>query len=91
MRGKSKIKVEELNQRLKQLTGCPDDVDLRKMTLNEVEDLISSSRLRMIERLRNMGGTNLRVPLKQECFDTIFKNILKNTLYEGFHRVFHLI
>ena len=72
MRGKSKIKVEELNQKLKQLTGCPDDVDLRKMTLNEVEALISSSRPRMIGRLRNMGGTNLRVPLKQECFDTIF-------------------
>ena len=72
MRGKSKIKVEELIQRLKQLTGCPDDVDLRKMTLNEVEDLISSSRPRMIERLRNMGGTSLRIPLKQECFDAIF-------------------
>ena len=72
MRGKSKIKVEELNQKLKQLTGCPDDVDLRKMTLNEVEALISSSRPRMIGRLRNMGGTNLRVPLKQECFDAIF-------------------
>ena len=56
MRGKSKIKVEELIQRLKQLTGCLDDVDLRKMTLNEVENLISSSRPRMIERLRNMGG-----------------------------------
>lgn len=64
MRVKSKIKIEELNQRLKQLTGCPDDVDLRKMTLNEVEDLISCSRPRMIERLRNMGGTSLRVPLK---------------------------
>ena len=72
MRGKNKIKVEELNQRLKQLTGSSDDVDLRKMTLHEVEDLISSSCPRMIERLRNMGGTNLRVPLKQECFDTIF-------------------
>ena len=64
MRGKSKIKVEELNQRLKQLTGSSDDVDLPKMTLHEVEDLISSSRPRMIERLRNMGGTSLRVPLK---------------------------
>ena len=72
MRGKSKYTVEELNQRLKQLTGSPDDVDIRKMTLNEVEDLISRSRTRMIERLKNMGGTNLRVPLKQECFDTIF-------------------
>ena len=43
MRGESKIKVEELNQRLKQLTGSSDDVDLRKMTLHEVEDLISIS------------------------------------------------
>ena len=51
MRGKSKIQVEELNQRLKQLTGCPYEVDLRKMTLKEVEDLISCSRPRMIERL----------------------------------------
>jgi len=72
MRGKSKYTVEELNQRLKKLIGSPDDVDLRKMTLNEIEDLISRSRPRMIERLKNMGGTNLRVPLKQECFDTIF-------------------
>lgn len=72
MRGKSKVQIEKLNQRLKQLTRCPYEVDLRKMTLNEVEALISSSRPRMIERLRNMGGTNLRVPLKQVCFDTIF-------------------
>jgi len=72
MRGESKIKVEELNQRLKQLTGSSDDVDLRKMTLHEVEDLISISRPRIIERLRNMGGTSLRIPLKQECFDAIF-------------------
>lgn len=59
MRGKSKYTVEELNQRLKQLTGSSDDVDLRKMTLNEVEDLISRSRPRMIERIRNIGGTSL--------------------------------
>ena len=59
MRGKSRYTVEELNQRLKQLTGSPDDVDLRKMTLNEVEELISRSRPRMIERLRNIGGTSL--------------------------------
>lgn len=59
MRGKSKYTVEELNQRLKKLIGSPDDVDLRKMTLNEVEDLISRSRPRMIERMRNIGGTSL--------------------------------
>lgn len=59
MRGKSKITVEELNKRLKLLTGSPDDVDLRKMTLNEVEDLISRNRPRMIERLRNIGRSNL--------------------------------
>ena len=59
MRGKSKYTVEELNQRLKQLTGSSDDVDLRKMTLNEVEDLISRSRPRMIERIRNIDGTSL--------------------------------
>lgn len=59
MRGKSKYTVEELNQRLKKLIGSPDDVDLRKMTLNEVEDLISRSRPRMIERIRNIGGTSL--------------------------------
>ena len=59
MRGKSKYTVEELNKRLKLLTGSPDDVDLRKMTLNEVEDLISRSRPRMIERIRNIGGTSL--------------------------------
>ena len=59
MRGKSKYTVEELNQWLKKLIGSPDDVDLRKMTLNEVEDLISRSRPRMIERIRNIGGTSL--------------------------------
>lgn len=59
MRGKSKYTVEELNQRLKKLIGSPDDVDLRKMTLNEVEDLISRSCPRMIERLRNIGRSNL--------------------------------
>ena len=59
MRGKSKYTVEDLNQRLKKLIGSPDDVDLRKMTLNEVEDLISRSRPRMIERIRNIGGTSL--------------------------------
>ena len=59
MRGKSKFTVEELNKRLKLLTGSPDDVDLRKMTLNEIEDLISRSRPRMIERLRNIGRSNL--------------------------------
>ena len=59
MRGKSRYKVEELNKRLKLLTGSPDDVDLRKMTLNEVEDLISRSCPRMIERLRNIGRSNL--------------------------------
>ena len=41
------------------MTVSPDDVDLRKMTLNEVEDLISRSRPRMIERIRNIGGTSL--------------------------------
>ena len=46
MRGKSRYTVEELNKRLKLLTGSPDDVDLRKMTLNEVEDLISRNRPR---------------------------------------------
>lgn len=61
MRGKSRYTVEELNKRLKLLTGSPDDVDLRKMTLNEVEDLISRNRPRMIERLRNIGRSNLRV------------------------------
>lgn len=40
MRGKSKYTVEELNQRLKKLIGSPDDVDLRKMTLKEVEDCL---------------------------------------------------
>ena len=60
MRGKSRYTVEELNKRLKLLTGSPDDVDLRKMTLNEVEDLISRNRPRMIERLRNIGRSNLR-------------------------------
>ena len=59
MRGKSKYTVEDLNQRLKKLIGSPDDVDLRKMTLDEVEDLISRSRPRMIERIRNIGGTSL--------------------------------
>ena len=59
MRGKSRYTVEELNQRLKKLIGSPDDVDLRKMTLKEVEDLISRSRPRMIERIRNIGGTSL--------------------------------
>lgn len=59
MRGKSKFTVEELNQRLKKLTGCPDDMDLRKMTLKEVEDLISRNRPRIIERLRNIGSSNL--------------------------------
>lgn len=59
MRGKSRYKVEELNKRLKLLTGSPDDVDLRKMTLNEVEDLISRNRPRMIERLRIIGKSNL--------------------------------
>lgn len=48
MRGK-RIKVEELNLKLKQLTGSPDDVDLRKMTLAEVQDLIWNSRARMAE------------------------------------------
>ena len=64
MRGKSKYTVEELNQRLKKLIGSPDDVDLRKMTLNEIEDLISRSRTRMIERLRNLGRSNLSDLLK---------------------------
>ena len=64
MRGKSRYTVEELNKRLKLLTGSPDDVDLRKMTLNEVEDLISRNRPRMIERLRNMGRSNLSNLLK---------------------------
>lgn len=59
MRGKSKYTVEELNQRLKKLIGSPDDVDLRKMTLKEVEDLISRNRPRIIERLRNIGSSNL--------------------------------
>ena len=59
MRGKSRYTVEELNKRLKLLNGSPDDVDLRKMTLNEVEDLISRNRPRMIERLRNIGRSNL--------------------------------
>ena len=59
MRGKSKYTVEELNQRLKKLIGSPDDADLRKMTLNEIEDLISRNRPRMIERLRNIGRSNL--------------------------------
>lgn len=58
MRGKSRYTVEELNKRLKLLTGSPD-MDLRKMTLNEVEDLISRNRPRMIERLRNIGRSNL--------------------------------
>jgi hypothetical protein len=44
MRGKSKIKVKELNLRLKQLTGCPSDIDLRKMTISEVEKFIWNSR-----------------------------------------------
>lgn len=53
MRGKSKFKVEELNQRLKQLTGCPYEVDLREMTLKEVEELIWNSRFRVVENLKN--------------------------------------
>ena len=53
MRGKSKIQVEELNLRLKQLTGCPYEVDLRKMTLKEVQDLIWNSRFRIVENLKN--------------------------------------
>jgi hypothetical protein len=56
MRGKNKIKVEELNLRLKQLTGSPDEVDLRKMTLTEVEDLIESSRPRMVEIARKANA-----------------------------------
>ena len=64
MRGKSKFTVEELNQRLKKLTGCPDDMDLRKMTLKEVEDLISRNRPRISERLRNLGRSNLSDLLK---------------------------
>ena len=52
MRGKSKIKVEELNQRLKQLTGSSDDVNLRKMTLKEVKNLIWNNRFRVVENLK---------------------------------------
>ena len=52
MRGKSKFKVEELNQRLKQLTGCPYEVDLREMTLKEVEELIWNSRFLVIDNLK---------------------------------------
>ena len=51
MRGKSKFTVEELNQRLKKLTGCPDDMDLRKMTLKEVEDLMNDDIQKEIEDL----------------------------------------
>lgn len=47
MRGKSKFKVEELNRRLKLLIGCPYDVDLRMMTLKEIENLIWNSRFRI--------------------------------------------
>ena len=53
MRRKSKYKVEELNERMKQLTGSPYEVDLRKMTLNEVQDLIWNSRFRIVENLKN--------------------------------------
>lgn len=56
MRGKNKIKTEVLNQRLKQLTGCPDDVDLRKMTLAEVYELIERSRPRMAEIARKANA-----------------------------------
>lgn len=52
MRGKSKIQVEELNQRLKQLKGCPYEVDLRKMTLKEVKNLIWNNRFRVVENLK---------------------------------------
>jgi hypothetical protein len=52
MRRKSKYKVEELNERLKQLTGSPYEVDLRKMTLNEVQDLIWNSRFRIVDDLK---------------------------------------
>lgn len=53
MRGNSKIQVEKLNLRLKQLTGSPYEVDLRKMTLKEVQDLIWNSRFRIVENLKN--------------------------------------
>lgn len=53
MRRKSNYKVEELNERLKQLTGSSYEVDLRKMTLNEVQDLIWNSRFRIVENLKN--------------------------------------
>lgn len=53
MRRKSNYKVEELNERLKQLTGSSYEVDLRKMTLNEVQDLIWNSRFRIVEKLKN--------------------------------------
>ncbi len=56
MRGKSKIKVKELNLRLKQLTGCPYDIDLRKMTISEVEKFIWNSRLKMSERFKEAEG-----------------------------------
>lgn len=56
MRGKDRINVEELNLRLKQLTGSPDDFDLRKMTLTEVEELIESSRPRMAEIARKANA-----------------------------------
>ena len=56
MRGKNRITVEELNQRLTQLTGCPDDVDLRKMTLTEGEELIESNRPRMAEIARKANA-----------------------------------
>ena len=52
MRGNSKIQVEKLNLRLKQLTGSPYEVDLRKMTLNEVQDLIWNSRFRIVNDLK---------------------------------------
>ena len=53
MRKKSKYIVEELNERLKQLTGSSYEVDLRKMTLNEVQDLIWNCRFRIVENLKN--------------------------------------
>lgn len=52
MRGKSKFQVEGLNQRLKQLTGCPYEVDLRKMTLKEVESFIWNNRFRIVDNLK---------------------------------------
>ena len=61
MRGKSKYTVEELNQRLKKLTGNPDDVDLGKMTVYEVEALISRNRSRMVEIAKKVA--NMRILL----------------------------